>query len=430
MVVSTFNNILFTGTERVKAHQGMKMVRNTTASTANTASMTLSSAGSYFQDMSSRDFSSNEFASQDIAWQDTSVSSLPDSSEADQDALFVRMIAREMMHSLANTKEESDGLANGTSHRLPNLSLKGISAEDIYSSVDRELRKALREKLDESASEAEAPSRCVTTPSGSSVADSCATSASMLVQQPKAPMDIWHPDFWNEAEEKEESVIVGTQEDKVDLSQLLENFKEITSDSSDDDASAMSEISGLTGAFPDYPAERRMKRRESQIPARAELTGRFKSAVFSGTKVKKHVAPRSVSFSDVQVRVYKRMISDNPSCTKGAAIGIDWDYEAVTPASLEDWEMERRRLRRPQDLVLSRCQRDQLLRELGYSDKEIAATVREINRVKQNRRQTVQNLGSQKMEAMEAAKKRVFKVLSLSGKKSSSSSNSSVASRS
>ena len=53
-----------------------------------------------------------------------------------------------------------------------------------------------------------------------------------------------------------------------------------------------------------------------------------------------------------------------------------------------------------------------MLLSLGYSEKDIAEAVRASNRIKHLRRQTVSNMGSQKMEeAVESAKKQVKRIL-------------------
>jgi hypothetical protein len=79
--------------------------------------------------------------------------------------------------------------------------------------------------------------------------------------------------------------------------------------------------------------------------------------------------------------------------------------------------MEQGRLHRISELRLNRAQREKLLRDLGYTERVIVATVCGVNKMKGRRRPTISNLGASKMEeAVENAGRRVKRMLFLRNK--------------
>jgi hypothetical protein len=232
---------------------------------------------------------------------------------------------------------------------------------------------------------------------------------SLVVQKP-APMDIWHPEFWNKKDDTTDNMDK-SQSIKVDLEEVFNNHQNNQPDVAEDEVSVMSDISGLTEYFPDFAAERKAK------PANAKSTTVLNKALssvkcFNHSKGKKRKV--SVSFGDVQVRLYKQTISTHPECTRGPGLGIDWEYVPQDTIAVDEWEFNRRRLRLTNELLMSRAFREQILRDWGYQEQDFACAIREINRIKANRRQTVTNLGLQRMEeAMEGARKKVVGALLL-----------------
>lgn len=111
---------------------------------------------------------------------------------------------------------------------------------------------------------------------------------------------------------------------------------------------------------------------------------------------------RSVSFCEVQVRNYERILEVNPSVTSGPAVGIGWNYSADDDeiVSIEIFEETRETSRRgsTEELALPRETREDLLRSWGYTQREIAWSVRTILRSKNQRKQTIQNLHAASME--------------------------------
>ena len=107
-----------------------------------------------------------------------------------------------------------------------------------------------------------------------------------------------------------------------------------------------------------------------------------------------------VTFGMVHVRKYEVILGDHPECRSGPSIGIGWRYQEASSHSLKYWE-ERKGGRRPKtsdQLLMSRHQRESLLRDWCYLQRDVAAMIRVTNKVKNQRRQTIQNL---KLEPLE-----------------------------
>jgi hypothetical protein len=125
-----------------------------------------------------------------------------------------------------------------------------------------------------------------------------------------------------------------------------------------------------------------------------------------------------VRFNTVRVRYYERILDINPAVTSGAAIGIGWRYKRGGQVSVDEWELQRGDLRRSKGLVMPRHVREGLLKELGYTQKDIAEATRIIRKAKDRRRTTLANLSSQGMEeAVETASRKVKGLLSFGRRK-------------
>jgi hypothetical protein len=122
---------------------------------------------------------------------------------------------------------------------------------------------------------------------------------------------------------------------------------------------------------------------------------------------------KGVRFNIVQVRYYERILDINPAVTSGAAIGIGWRYKRGGHVSVNEWELQRGDLRRSKDLIMPRHLRQGLLKEIGYTQKDIAEATRIIRKAKDRRKTTIANLSSQGMEeAVEMATRKVKGLLS------------------
>jgi hypothetical protein len=214
-----------------------------------------------------------------------------------------------------------------------------------------------------------------------------------------------------------------------------------------DDESQISEISGFTNVFPDG---RRVEKKQSESTDDVEFdstdfstTGENsvrtgfhsfeeteRNSLADGSSVQrssvqkmassavKTTSPsgritKKVAFSEISMRYYERILTDNPSVQSGPAIGIGWRYKRAGTFEVDWYEQSKGTPRSSDELVMNRRTREKILRDAGYSSKEIADMVRVILKVKNQRKTTVNNLSTQDMEeAVESAKKRVGRLLS------------------
>lgn len=224
-------------------------------------------------------------------------------------------------------------------------------------------------------------------------------------------------------------------------------------DAVDDDITVFSDVTGLTGAFPDgkYVEHRRevftkvapaameiveedasqnsrslksyrSRDRAPEAPGegsvRSGISGRnSNTSRIQALDARKKAGVKKVGFDQVQVRYYERIVSDNPSVQSGAAIGIGWKYKRGGRVDIDHWEQSRGPIRSSAELVLPRHIRERILSESGISQKEIAEMVRKTLKVKNQRKQTVTNLPVEGLEeTVEKARKRFTQLVTLGRK--------------
>lgn len=98
---------------------------------------------------------------------------------------------------------------------------------------------------------------------------------------------------------------------------------------------------------------------------------------------------KMVRFASVEFRKYTLVLSDNPSTTAGPPIGIGWKYypEDTIILDLDEYERGRQGHRRTaRELSLPPDVRDNMLRIIGYSRKELLEAVRNVGKDKYRRR--------------------------------------------
>ena len=110
-------------------------------------------------------------------------------------------------------------------------------------------------------------------------------------------------------------------------------------------------------------------------------------------------AQRAVHFSTVSVRYHATVLGVNPFCTSGPPISLGWYHDpslADSNVPIDEYESFSHPTapKSEWDLALSRAERERRLLDAGYSRDKIAAAIRETNRVKDQRRQTVLTLGA------------------------------------
>lgn len=172
----------------------------------------------------------------------------------------------------------------------------------------------------------------------------------------------------------------------------------------DDNQSVVSDISGLSDAFHDFFIRRKISGTDSDSKPEADKTVpptiARKSSLSTMAKSDKGKPKEDqmfefdfrVSFKDVRVRKYSRILGDNPACSSGPSLSIGWDYEPEQTYTVDEWEYNRDDLAYNDlaDIMISSRQRILILQRLGYTDEEIENAMKVINTVKAQREQSAQ----------------------------------------
>jgi len=106
----------------------------------------------------------------------------------------------------------------------------------------------------------------------------------------------------------------------------------------------------------------------------------------------------TISFGEVSIREYPIIMGVNPSCSLGAPVCLDWQYEELSPVSVDEFEAsktdgvppagsgQRRKRSKPKQFYLSCYKRKDILGAAGYDQDDLEATERTVkkDRLKRN----------------------------------------------
>jgi len=94
-----------------------------------------------------------------------------------------------------------------------------------------------------------------------------------------------------------------------------------------------------------------------------------------------------VMFSDIQIRMYSMTLGDNPSCSIGPPVQLDWNYEEYLPMDLQAYENARyyHDARYQEQLLLSADRRIKILQRAGFSYQQLRRAERAVLRVRRER---------------------------------------------
>jgi len=96
----------------------------------------------------------------------------------------------------------------------------------------------------------------------------------------------------------------------------------------------------------------------------------------------------TVSFKAVEIREYDRAIGDNPSCSSGPPIALDWNYSENPAVCINEYE-GKKVPRKNGPKHRNRFHRESLLKEtLGYTEEEKNDAKNEAKKTKKQRNRT------------------------------------------
>ena len=112
------------------------------------------------------------------------------------------------------------------------------------------------------------------------------------------------------------------------------------------------------------------------------------SATTNKTRVK-----RNVSYGNVKVREYERIIGDNPGCSSGAPIGIGWNYHSAEETGLDDHQHQRNERNDSSPAVpLTSDERKNMLKLWSYSSGDIEESQHKVSRIRSQRDESNESL--------------------------------------
>lgn len=169
----------------------------------------------------------------------------------------------------------------------------------------------------------------------------------------------------------------------------MTRLRDSVSTADDCDMSSGSDTQAKTIVISDSSchAGRQFKRRGS-LKVKTQLDSLAEIAQSSESNPARTTEAKIVKFTMVEFREYSRVLSDHPATSSGAPIGIGWGYDPkdTTAVDLNLYERSREGLRRTKrQLVIPRDVRESMLREIGYSTKEILEAVRMVRKIKERR---------------------------------------------
>eukprot|EP00522_Entomoneis_paludosa_P005688 CAMPEP_0172455970 /NCGR_PEP_ID=MMETSP1065-20121228/13452_1 /TAXON_ID=265537 /ORGANISM="Amphiprora paludosa, Strain CCMP125" /LENGTH=185 /DNA_ID=CAMNT_0013208541 /DNA_START=66 /DNA_END=623 /DNA_ORIENTATION=+ len=116
--------------------------------------------------------------------------------------------------------------------------------------------------------------------------------------------------------------------------------------------------------------------------------------------------PSKVSFGFVHIREFNRIVGDHPDTSAGPPITFDWQHTEREPVELTTYEENRPKKRIY--LRLSSITRKNMLKNVfGIDEKEIAASEKEVQKIRKQRESTFKQ--GKVGKSMEAASRKIKK---------------------
>lgn len=84
-----------------------------------------------------------------------------------------------------------------------------------------------------------------------------------------------------------------------------------------------------------------------------------------------------VSFGTVDIREHNVRLGNNPSCSSGPPIALEWEAHKSVVLSVDEYEGRANHRRTREELIIPRRAREEILRRRGYSRKDMFYVISE-----------------------------------------------------
>ena len=111
---------------------------------------------------------------------------------------------------------------------------------------------------------------------------------------------------------------------------------------------------------------------------------------------------KRVSFVSVQTRIYEQILEVHPSTSSGPSIGLGWSYTETTPQKIPEdprdfatvgmEASEESTVSSTNDIILTKRDRESILKSLGYTQKDINRAIRKNKKARDQRRETLNKM--------------------------------------
>lgn len=147
-----------------------------------------------------------------------------------------------------------------------------------------------------------------------------------------------------------------------------------------------------------------MKGFEDKVPGSPRTLTTCNSDVSEGSQ-----RVGKLKWGPVHLREHAICLGDNPACSTGVPLTLDWRYEQIQPIDLDTFEDCRRGYRQEEGAVkTSASHRQALLLKLGYNAKQLASAVKAKEQDQKKRIETVARLKYMKFDEKFEKMVRVF----------------------
>eukprot|EP00567_Pseudictyota_dubia_P018122 CAMPEP_0197438996 /NCGR_PEP_ID=MMETSP1175-20131217/5836_1 /TAXON_ID=1003142 /ORGANISM="Triceratium dubium, Strain CCMP147" /LENGTH=332 /DNA_ID=CAMNT_0042968817 /DNA_START=96 /DNA_END=1095 /DNA_ORIENTATION=+ len=150
----------------------------------------------------------------------------------------------------------------------------------------------------------------------------------------------------------------------------------------------------------------------NSLPASSDAAPVNAKRFSTGMIDEKSARQKRVSFGQLSVRKYPIVLGDHPECSCGPPVTIGWMYREFNPVDVDEYEKRRSARKIGMEMILPYFRRREILtRVSGHTEVEISEATREVQRVKRQRKRTVQTLPLQRVEeAMQTTMKGLRKL--------------------